>query len=234
MTTKAKSGETAEARVLEWRPPEHSMARLLGCAKIPTRYTPCTRSSWASLGRVDPWPALDAWLDEWAEHGARPPAERAEAPPPPWSVTILGPVGAGKTHLATALAVEWMERGVLRDALGRRTVAWWYDVGDVLEQLRASFAAPSGTGASGAHQLRARLAGSQLVVFDDLLRDRLTDWSHSEIVGALNRRYSDVHPTIVTTNAEAIEEIDRRLDPRIGSRLCEGLIVKLTGRDRRR
>ena len=77
-----------------------------------------------------------------------------------------------------------------------------------------------------------KLADPRLLLLDDLGCTRMTDFIHEQFMYAVSKRYNDFYPTIITTNAESLEALDA-IDPRLTSRLHEGLVVTLGGRDRR-
>lgn len=187
---------------------EHHERSVLERVGVPVRYLDCRRETWTPLGTNDPWKTLDLVLDG----GKR-----------VWVVLLIGPTGSGKTHLATAFARAHCGAGGW----------WWIDAADAIHKLREDVRRePEERGTRMIEKLHAQ----RLVLIDDLLSDRLTDFSRDEWVYALNQRYNHFDGesvTVITTNAERIEDFDA-LDPRVTSRLHDGLVIRLSGRDRRR
>lgn len=182
------------------------MEDLLRKLGVPGRYLNCTHETWKPMAKGDPWPHLERWMNY---------ADR------PWCVVFLGPTGCGKTHLATALLREWISR------CGGRTTCWWIDAASAINQLRDEVQRdPSAYGRT----MREKLHDERLILLDDFLADRLTDFAHDEWVYALSQRYNHMRPTIITCNAEDLESFDA-LDPRITSRLSSGLVIRLAGKD---
>lgn len=123
--------------------------------------------------------------------------------PEGWLV-LMGGYGAGKTHLAAAIANY-------RLALGRQ--ALFIVVPDLLDHLRATFSPSSETG------FDARLESireAPLLILDDLGAHNSTPWAQEKLFQILNHRYNSRLPTVITTNQQ-LEE----LDPRIASRLAD-------------
>lgn len=181
------------------------MSRAAKCG-VPSRYAACDRGSWSPSPDSYPWPDLDRWLTD---------AKR------PWAVVFIGPTGSGKSHIATALLMEWISSG--------ERFAWWVDAAEAIHGLREDLARqPEAIGIT----MREKLHADRLVLIDDFLAERMTDFAHSEWLYALTQRYNHERPTIFTTNADSLESFDA-LDPRVTSRLGDGLVVRLSGRDRR-
>lgn len=123
--------------------------------------------------------------------------------PEGWLV-LLGGYGAGKTHLAAAIANYAV-------SLGRSAI--FVVVPDLLDHLRAAFAPGSDEG------LEARLEAirdTPLLVMDDLGAHNATPWAQEKLFQILNYRYNHRLATVITTN-QRLEE----LDPRIASRLVD-------------
>ncbi len=135
-------------------------------------------------------------------------------------LTLLGPYGVGKTHLAAAIANEALER--LEQVL-------FTVVPDLLDHLRATF----GPHSTVAYDERFELVRAvPLLILDDLGTESATPWAREKLYQLVNHRYNERLATIITTNLkpEAIE-------PRIYSRLCDpacGAIITIVGQDYRR
>ncbi|HVT16381.1 MAG TPA: DnaA/Hda family protein [Thermoanaerobaculia bacterium] len=169
----------------------------LAQAGVWERYLHCTRETWR--GR---WPAARLAPFGTALH----------------LCTIFGPVGAGKTHLATAILGEWL-------AGGRRGL--WREFSSTLEAIKLTLA----TG--GAESLTDALKlPYHLLVLDDLLAERGTDWTQSLLSHVLRYRHGRNLPTVLTANVPDLTELDK-LEPRLSSRCGEGIVIGLSGPDRR-
>ena len=176
---------------------------------VPERYRPMSLSTWQpGENEPDPRPNLQRWVTD---------------PRRPWALTLIGPTGTGKTHLASAVFALWT-------APGSNRYGWWLDATDAICQLREQAdpkRAPERT-----TLVAAKLADPRLLLLDDLGCTRMTEYVHEQLMFAVSKRYNDFYPTIITTNAESLEALDA-IDPRLTSRLHEGLVVTLGGRDRR-
>lgn len=129
---------------------------------------------------------------------------------------LSGPVGVGKTHLAVA---------VLLDAIGRNLEPLYCPVVDMLARHRASFQTED------TMDYDTRLRDNDLLVLDDLGKERDDEKAKEFLFGIINGRYEGDMPTIITTNLDG-EGIKRRYGMPILSRLSEvGEIVVMTGSD---
>jgi DNA replication protein DnaC len=121
---------------------------------------------------------------------------------------LIGPVGSGKTHIAVAILREVIERGF--------TGRYW-NIVDLLDELRASYDPSS---PASAWEILEEIEGADLLVLDDLGAEAPTGWVHDRLYQIINRRYEDNRPTIVTTNLE-LRDLAEQIGARITSRLCE-------------
>jgi DNA replication protein DnaC len=135
-------------------------------------------------------------------------------------LTLLGPYGVGKTHLAAAIALE---------ALDREEPVLFTVVPDLLDHLRATF----GPQSTVAYDERFEVVRNvPLLILDDLGTESATPWAREKLYQLINHRYNERLATVITTNLkpEAIE-------PRIYSRLCDpdcGVLVTIKAQDYRR
>ena len=121
--------------------------------------------------------------------------------PEGWLV-LLGANGAGKTHLAAAIASHRVEAG---DRVAFATVP------DLLDELRATFEPDAGERFDA---LFRRLRDVDLLVLDDLGAHQSSAWAREKLYQLLNYRHLGRRPTVVTSDLELT-----KLEPRIASRL---------------
>jgi len=127
---------------------------------------------------------------------------RGFAEEPEGWLLVHGPSGAGKTHVAAAIANRCLERG--RPAL-------FVVVPDLLDHLRASYRPDSEMGYDALLE-QVRLA--PVLILDDLGTQSSTAWAQEKLFQILNHRYNAQLPTVVTTNL-SIDRIDERLRMRL-------------------
>ena len=186
-------------------------------AKIPERYRVCSLANYngitdsqraaKALARrfVESYPAVDAGL------------------------LIVGPVGVGKTHLATAMLAELVDTRAVRGLFG--------DFTELLERIQATF----GRNDESSDDILAPYRDAELLVLDELGARRPTDWARDVLYGLLNTRYNRRRLTILTTNYGDLPEkpggetLELRVGATVRSRLSEMCqLVSISGPDFRR
>jgi len=126
-----------------------------------------------------------------------------------WCAFLIGGFGNGKTHLAIGVLNQWTMDG------GK---GYFTKTADWLALLRRHVDPPEGE--VDAEQLLEAYVKVEMLAIDDLGSERVTDWAAEQIFRLLDKRYDAKRPTIVTSNAGV-----GTLDPRIVSRLREGLVI---------
>ncbi len=124
-----------------------------------------------------------------------------------WLV-LQGGFGAGKTHLAAAIAHELVKR---------RTNLVFQVVPDLLDHLKASFGPTSEVRYD---QLFDRVKRAGVLILDDLGEESPTSWAEEKLFQLFNHRYNLRLPTVVTTN-----RLPEKIDQRIWSRLNDRSLV---------
>lgn len=163
--------------------------------------------------------------------------------PEPRSGLLCGNIGTGKTHLVVGILAErraaWLttypdliheearpegrvvvvERPFLRDL--------FVDVPALLDEMRSWIAHPDGPDPINDY------IKANLLVLDDLGRERVTDWASERLYVLINTRYGEQRPTIATSNLKPSELVEGNYGP-IVSRLIDGSkAVWLGGKDQR-
>jgi DNA replication protein DnaC len=123
-------------------------------------------------------------------------AKRYATSPKGWLV-LVGPSGAGKTHLAAAIA---------SDRLSRRDSVLFITVADLLDHLRSSFSPESQVPYD---RFFDQVKGAPLLVLDDLTARAATPWAQEKLDQLLNSRYQNELPTVITTEI-APADMDER------------------------
>lgn len=140
----------------------------------------------------------------------------------PKGIIFSGTVGVGKTHLVAAIINNLMvKKGI---------IPMFVNTPDLIAELRdAQFKEGEESLANKLNKIK----DCPLVCFDDLAKERMTDWVREQYYRIINYRYINKLPVLVTTNC-SIDELDEKLGDATASRLvamCE--VVTVTGDDRR-
>lgn len=135
-------------------------------------------------------------------------------------LTLLGPVGTGKTHIALAMGWNWLGygKGVL-----------YYQVEDLLDALRSGYSTWQRGDPEGYSMILHFTENVGLLILDDLGAQDEKVWATAKLDQIINSRYMRQKPLIVTTNMAL-----NRLPDRIADRLSEGILVQLTGESYRK
>ena len=123
-------------------------------------------------------------------------------------LTLAGPAGTGKTHLAVAITRALIERGVS---------AVIVNVPLLLVSFRGTF---RGEHPERFDQMLDLLCRCDHLTLDDLGRERPTEWVQETLYLVVNARYEECLATSVTTNLSP-DELRARLGEPILDRLVE-------------
>lgn len=134
----------------------------------------------------------------------------------PRGLYIWGRTGAGKTHLAVGIVKGLMARGF--DAV-------FYNVVDLLDQIRATFD-PQNPSAPKNRLLQD--FQRQIFVLDDFGMQKTSSWVSDRLYALINRRYQDCKTIIITSNM-SLNDLVFRVDNALSSRIidmCEEIEIK--------
>lgn len=186
-------------------------------ARVPDRYRGCSLANYNGL--TDSQRAAKALARRFVE----------QYPAVDAGLLIVGPVGVGKTHLATAILAELVDAKGVRGLFG--------DFTDLLDRIQASFSRTD----ESSDDILEPFREAELLVLDELGARRPTDWARDVLYGLLNTRYNQRRLTIVTTNygdqpeKPGGENLELRVGTAVRSRLAEMCqLVPISGPDFRR
>ncbi len=116
---------------------------------------------------------------------------------------IEGSCGTGKTHLAAAIALQLINQGI--PVIFKTSI-------DLLGDIKRTYDENGGSGGSEEEVLQA-YGDVELLIIDDLGKEKCSDWSISILYSIINDRYEAMRPTIITTNYGDMDLI-RALTPK--------------------
>ena len=108
---------------------------------------------------------------------------------------IGGPVGAGKTHLAIAMAVERMEKG---------NSVLFYSMPELMDLLRNFTNEQNKETLENAKKV-------DLLILDDAGVERVSDWTDEKLYMLIDHRYNENLQTVITTNAMSMSNLKELL-----------------------
>lgn len=177
------------------------LANKLGAALIPSRFRDRTFEGYIATApkQIKALNVCREYAENFAEHYK---AGRC--------LLLLGNVGTGKTHLATAIANHIMHTST--------ATAVYRTVGGILQHIKGSYDRESGYSEGDAF---AAYTKPSLLIIDEVGATKPTEFELASLFNIINGRYEEQLPTIVISNLPA-GELSGALGERCVDRLREG------------
>jgi len=137
-------------------------------------------------------------------------------------LTLLAECGRGKSHLAMATLIFHMKKN------GGKLNACYYQVETLLDDLRSKFSNQTYDEHDNYDVLVNFVKKVNLLVLDDFGAEKGTEWAKAKLDEIIDERYLYKRKTIVTSNLPL-----EQFPSRVASRLSEGVIVVMEGKDYR-
>lgn len=147
---------------------------------------------------------------------------------PGLGLLLQGDIGRGKTHAACALMIKMIKDGKIGGGM-------FITCDGLFNGIKAEF------GKREQGNLLWRACNTNLLILDDVGKERLTEWSQPILFQVINDRSNDMLPTIITTNYSGrelirkfvVDEGDLVTAKAIISRMSEYSKARIEGPDRR-
>lgn len=153
-------------------------------ARVPDRYLKCDFSNYSLLspGTGDFNPYAERARDKALEFVQKYPyVDRG--------LLFMGPVGVGKTHLATSIIKGLIDRNF--------TSCLFYEFGWLLKEIQDSY---NPNTQMSEMQLLSRIIEIDVLVLDEIGASKPTDWVKDTLMNIISTRYNKQKVTIFTTN----------------------------------
>ncbi len=134
-------------------------------------------------------------------NGALAAAREFAEKPVGWFV-ITGPSGAGKTHLAAAIASRCLEKNL---------PTFYTTTPDLLDHLRASFGPNSDMPYD---EFFEQVRSAPLLILDDFGSQSATTWAKEKLDQLLSHRYNTKTPTVIVASV-SVEDLEDRIRTRL-------------------
>ena len=144
-------------------------------------------------------------------------------------LSLVGEPGRGKSHLSYAIVWFYLKHfkpeGELKGTQKCKRVLY-YQVEDLMDELRRGFDKDTDPGAYD--KLMNTVKTVDILVLDDMGTETKTEWTVAKMNQIVDHRYLHEMPTVFTGNLEK-----EGVEPRISSRMAEGVMVLLKCSDYR-
>jgi DNA replication protein DnaC len=202
-----------------WRPiEENGVRRVVRCdcwldgagrtriahANIPKRYQHCTFQNF--LAYNDSLARAVAYAQDVIKDFPARTSDRDQG------LLLIGEPGVGKTHLAVAMLKQCIYRG---------GTGLFHTTSDLMALLRSTY---TGQETASESSVLRTVSTADVIVFDELGRERATEWRDEMLHLIVNARYSNRLLTIFTTNYDIADDRDPdALQCRVGMRVFSRL-----------
>ena len=134
------------------------------------------------------------------------------------SLLIAGGYGSGKTHLAAAVTQALVDRGM--------SVLFGTFISH-LDEIKKDF------DNTGINRYVAKMKAANVLVIDDLGKEKKSDWTKQILFDVVNYRYEHKLPIIITTNlvsedGEDFSALANHVEGAVYSRICEMCNIVVT------
>jgi DNA replication protein DnaC len=145
---------------------------------------------------------------------------------------IYGSVGTGKTHLLSAIAIQYLIQNLKtnNNEPDYKRLPVFISFPEFLFEVKQTYQGKSYD--SETHVLN-KYANAETLFLDDLGAEMINDWSTHFLFMLIDRRSANLRKTFISSNLN-LNQISKQHDDRIASRIKEMcILIKMAGIDRR-
>lgn len=203
---KQEERQKAQALVEEQEKRRQRIADILGRSGIKKRYLSRSFENFIvnDVNRKA-YEIAKSYVDNWQEN-----KDKGEG------LYFEGTCGTGKTHLAVAIAMKLINQGV--PVICKTSI-------DLLASIKQSYERDSTVNEEDVIEAYNTV---DLLVIDDLGKERATEWSVPILYRIINDRYENMLPTVITTNYNTDDLIDK-LNASNDNEKAEAIISRFKG-----
>jgi len=129
-------------------------------------------------------------------------------------LNFMGSYGTGKTHLAAAIAISLINKGI---------PVIFGTLINLLGKIKATYDNNSGEDEEAIIRLYSTV---DLLVIDDLGKEKPSEWVLEKLYTIINQRYENYKPIVITTNYDA-DKLIERLTVRNNCETAEAIVSRL-------
>ena len=131
---------------------------------------------------------------------------------------ITGKPGVGKTHTAISIIVKKATEDI--------RVSRFVNLSSLMIDIRQAIKDDE------ERYILQKYKKNVILILDDIGAEKISDYAASIMYHIIDYRYSQLLPTVITSNYN-LDELSRLYNDRLTSRIASGIVIRMNGNDRR-